>query len=127
MIIYLANQSRSDGLIDIVHRFGDSLSMIISLVIITELKSLVDSSGCSGWYGSPEDPLVRGQVHLNGGVASGVEDLTSFDRLDRHGAHFLWGFEGCSFKLQVRRLWVPSECGCGSKVPVGARVNNKSI
>ena len=47
---------------------------------------LISTRGSAGGHGGSEEALVGGDVHLDGGVATGVDDLAGVDLLDRlHG------------------------------------------
>lgn len=56
-----------------------TLSHVGRLVTITELNSLVNTSGGTGGDSSTEDTLGGGDLNLNSGVTTGVENLTSKD------------------------------------------------
>lgn len=56
-----------------------TLSHVGRLVTITELNSLVDTSGGTGGDSSAEDTLGSSDLNLNSGVTTRVEDLTSED------------------------------------------------
>lgn len=66
------------------HSLLDTLAMVLALDLITKLKGLIDASGGSRRDSSTEHALLSGEVHLDRGVATGVEDLAGNDLLDRH-------------------------------------------
>jgi len=65
-----------------------TLSKVDVLVLIPELKGLVDAGGGARGTSSPEEPLVSGEIHLNRRVAAAVVDVASVDLLDSH--YWIW-------------------------------------
>ena len=65
-----------------------TLSKVDVLVLIPELKGLVDAGGGARGNSSPEEPLVSGEIHLNSRVAAAVVDVASVDLLDSH--YWIW-------------------------------------
>ena len=63
-----------------------TLAAIATLVAITELAGLVDAGGGSRGHDGAEGADVSGEVNLDGGVATGIEDLASNDGLDSAAA-----------------------------------------
>mmetsp|Transcript_73746 Transcript_73746/g.118963 ORF Transcript_73746/g.118963 Transcript_73746/m.118963 type:complete len:348 (-) Transcript_73746:759-1802(-) len=68
-----------DDVVDIGHCFEHALAQEPRLVAISELQSLVDPRRGATWHGRAEERRFRADVHLHGGVASGVEDLARPD------------------------------------------------
>ena len=74
----LALQSRSDDVVDGGDRTGDALAQVTTLVSIAALHGLEGSGGGAGGHcGLAEAAVVEEDVHLNGGVAAGIEDLAA--------------------------------------------------
>lgn len=47
-------------------------------------RTFIDSSGGAAGDCGTEEATIGDDVHLNGGVATAVEDLATLNRLDRH-------------------------------------------
>lgn len=73
-----------DDVVDVVDSLVDTLAHPLGLVTVTELDSLVDTGGGTRGDGGAEETLLGGEVHLDGGVTSGVEDHAGLDLLDSH-------------------------------------------
>lgn len=51
----LGNERRSNLLVDVAHGLEDSLAVVNSLVLVAQLKSLMDTGGSSRGNGGTED------------------------------------------------------------------------
>ncbi|KAI3494687.1 hypothetical protein L1887_40503 [Cichorium endivia] len=91
----------SDDVVDIVDGLGDALAHPGVLVAVAELDSLVDTGRSTGGDGGAEETLLGGDVDLDGGVTTRVEDHAGLDLLD---SHF-----GCDDRVRIG-------CGCGGSV-----------
>mmetsp|Transcript_18497 Transcript_18497/g.27287 ORF Transcript_18497/g.27287 Transcript_18497/m.27287 type:complete len:210 (+) Transcript_18497:516-1145(+) len=74
----LSNDGRSEDIIDISNGLEDTLSKV-AVSTVTELICFVGSSGGTGWDRGTEKSSFSGNLNLNGGVTSGVEDLSGLD------------------------------------------------
>jgi len=81
---YSSDQLRSDLIVDIVDSLLNALAEVLRLVAITKLMSFMNAGGGSRRNGSPEHSLSGGDIDLDGGVTTGIEDLTSVNLGDRH-------------------------------------------
>ena len=67
-----------DDSVDIVHCLGYSFSSKTFFISITQLQSLELTGGCSAGSSSSSDGAVcQINFRLNGGIASGINDLSS--------------------------------------------------
>lgn len=71
-------------IIDVAYCLLHSFAVVFGLDIITKLKSFMDTSGSSRWNGGTEKSLFSSQINLNGRVATGVENHSSENLLNRH-------------------------------------------
>ena len=64
-----------------------ALAQVAGRVAVTQLDGLVLAGGGAGRHrGAGQRPVVQGHLHLDGGVAAGIEDLAGADEFDgRHG------------------------------------------
>src|SRR5690606_29275600 len=86
-----AEERRRDDLVHVRHGLGHALAEVLALVSIAELERLVLARGCSRGHGEASLAATLGKdVHLEGGVAAAVEDLTGVDVYDfGHGSRAL--------------------------------------
>jgi hypothetical protein len=80
-----ADELNSEDIVDVLHGLEHTLAEETSLVTVTEFAGFIDTSGSARGNGGTEETLLGGQVNLDGGVATRVEDFTCVERLD--GAH----------------------------------------
>lgn len=66
--------------ISVVLTFAD----VVRLDAVTEFDGLVDAGGGTGGDGGAEDALAGGDLDLDGGVTTRIEDLTRVHLGDRH-------------------------------------------
>ncbi len=63
--------------VDGIHRLGDALAQITALVAITQFHRLTGAGGSPGWHRSTAQTALFGKdLHLHGGIATGIEDFT---------------------------------------------------
>lgn len=76
-------ESWGKDVVDIGNGLKATLSEESLWVLISELQSLINTSGGTGWDSSGEHLSVGGHnISLNGWVTTGVDDLTSTDARD---------------------------------------------
>ncbi|MCY1424711.1 hypothetical protein D3C76_927970 [compost metagenome] len=76
----LAQQGGADRAIDVGHGLQDAFTHVTALVAITQLKRLARAGGSTGRRaGTADDAVVEKHVRFHGGIATGVENFTTFD------------------------------------------------
>ena len=75
-----AQQQIADRTVDVGYRFEHALAQVTALVAITQLERFTRASGCTGRRASAaDDAVVEKHVRFHGGIATGVENFTTFD------------------------------------------------
>ena len=75
-----AHQALGDLVVDVLHGVEDALAQVAALVAVPELTGLVDAGGGAGGHaGAAHGAVFQVDLHLNGGIAAGVQDLTAQD------------------------------------------------
>src|SRR5699024_2449534 len=75
---------------DGAHRVEDALAQVAGLVAVTTLDGLEGAGGGAGGDGGAgERAVVEQDLHLDGGVAAGIEDLAGVNGIDQ-GCHGLF-------------------------------------
>ena len=78
-----AHQALGDLGIHVLHSSEDALAQVAALVAVPELAGLVHAGGSAGGHsGAAHGAVVQIDLHLNGGIAAGVQDLTAQDVYD---------------------------------------------
>mmetsp|Transcript_172087 Transcript_172087/g.551593 ORF Transcript_172087/g.551593 Transcript_172087/m.551593 type:complete len:244 (-) Transcript_172087:185-916(-) len=80
----LANDGRADDLHHILHRLLDTLAQVAGGITVPQLDGLVLAGGGARRHIRTEGPMGGGDLHLDGWVAAGVQDLARVHGLD-HG------------------------------------------
>ena len=78
-------QSWGKDVVHIVDGLGNPFSHVLAVDFVSEFKGLVFACGCSWGDSCSEESQVGDDVGFDGGVASGVEDLSGSDLLDGGG------------------------------------------
>ena len=106
----VGNVDADDGILEGAVDVGDGLEDALAHVAaatVAELDGLVHAGGGTGGDGGGEGAVGGGDVDLDGGVATGVDDLPADDVRDgRHGA----GGSGCG-----RGRGLAGEVGSGTR------------
>ncbi|TYZ50787.1 hypothetical protein PybrP1_012753, partial [[Pythium] brassicae (nom. inval.)] len=79
----LAHERRRDDLVHVLDRLQHALAHV-RLATVAQLERLELARGRAARHGRAEEPELGGQVHLDGRVAAGVDDLARLDGEDRH-------------------------------------------
>lgn len=58
--------------------------MIVDLVVVSQLESLVNTGAGAARNGGSESATLGSELHFNGRIPAGVENLTSENVLNRH-------------------------------------------
>ena len=75
-----AGQRLEDLAVDRLDRLEHALAAVALLVAVAQLDRLVGAGGGAGRHrGAPEDAGFQHDVHLDGGIAAGIEDFTGDD------------------------------------------------
>ena len=75
-----AHQALGDLVVDVLHGVEDALAQVAALVAVPELTGLVDAGGGAGGHaGAAHGAVFQVDLHLNGGIAAGVQNLTAQD------------------------------------------------
>ena len=76
----LAQQQVADRTVDVGDGFQHALAQVTALVAITQLQRFARASGSTGRRaGAADDAVVEKHVRFDSGVATGVENFTTFD------------------------------------------------
>ena len=78
-----------------------TLSAPLALVAIAELARLVGAGGCARGHNSAVQAGLGDDVDFDGGVATGVVDVTRMDLGDTHGGVSVWLREEVSLSLKT--------------------------
>mmetsp|Transcript_54085 Transcript_54085/g.136063 ORF Transcript_54085/g.136063 Transcript_54085/m.136063 type:complete len:475 (-) Transcript_54085:104-1528(-) len=78
----LALEGGRDDAVDVVDRLEHPLAEQPALVLVAQLQRLVDARRRAGRHCRAEHAVGRGHVHLDGGVAARVKDLSGLDARD---------------------------------------------
>ena len=76
------DEGGGDNLVDVLDGGLDTLAHVLGLDLITELESLVDTSGGARGDGGSEETQFGGDIDFDGGIAAGVEYLSGVNGLD---------------------------------------------
>jgi len=75
-----AQQQIADRTVDVGYRLEHTFAQVTALVAITQLERFTRASGCTGRRaGAADDAVVEKHVRFHGGIATGVENFTTFD------------------------------------------------
>ena len=75
-----AHQALGDLGVHVLHSVEDALAQVAALVAVPQLAGLIDAGGSAGGHSSAAHGAVfQIDLHLNGGIAAGVQDLTAQD------------------------------------------------
>ncbi len=78
-----AQDGLGDLAVDVLNSLGHALAAVTGLVAVTELAGLVDTGGSAGGDSRAADgAIVQGDLHLDGGIAAGVQDLARHNVYD---------------------------------------------
>ncbi len=78
-----ADQFRGDLGVDVLDGLGDALAEVDFFVIVAQLDGFVlAGAGAAGHAGPAQGPVLQHHVHLDGGVAAGIEDLPALDEFN---------------------------------------------
>mmetsp|Transcript_59688 Transcript_59688/g.140563 ORF Transcript_59688/g.140563 Transcript_59688/m.140563 type:complete len:374 (-) Transcript_59688:7-1128(-) len=79
-----AGERRADDRLHVLDSLENALAEVALVIAIPELAGLVDASGGTGRHSAAEGADIGGEVDLDGGVTTGVDDLAGSDGLDGH-------------------------------------------
>ncbi len=80
-----AHKCGGDGAVDVGYSLEHAFAHVAVFVVVAELEGFVDAGGCAGGHaGTAESAGFQYYVYFYGGVATGVEDLTTDDFFDFH-------------------------------------------
>ena len=84
-----ADDLGAEHAVDVVDRLEHALAAVALLVAVAQLEGLAAAGGRAGGHGeAAPGAALEGDLHLDGGVAAGIEDFTGQDVDDLgHGAH----------------------------------------
>ncbi|MNI16248.1 hypothetical protein D3C73_695750 [compost metagenome] len=75
-----AFQQVADRTVDVGYGLQNALAQVTALVAIAQLERLTRASGSTGRRaGTADDAVVEKHVRFHGGIATGVENFTTFD------------------------------------------------
>mmetsp|Transcript_55960 Transcript_55960/g.141697 ORF Transcript_55960/g.141697 Transcript_55960/m.141697 type:complete len:381 (+) Transcript_55960:347-1489(+) len=77
-----AHKLRGDDVVDVCDGLEHALAQESSLVVIAQFKGLIDARGGSAGNSRAEERGLGAEVHLDGWVAAGIEDLPCADEHD---------------------------------------------
>jgi hypothetical protein len=70
----------------LVDRGDDALAQVLVLVVVAELDGLVLAGRrARGHRRTPDGAALQADLHLDGGVAAGIQNLTTVDESDLEG------------------------------------------
>jgi hypothetical protein len=93
---------RGQSFVDVGHRAADALAAVAFLVAVAQLDGLAAAGGRARWdCSTAETAVAKPDVHLDGGIAARIENLSGMDGCD--GAHGMGSFRGGGTIASVSR------------------------